>query len=276
MNQFKELGAHNNSWHYIIKIMTAKGNVIDPVELKRFRHYLESNPSMRPLSYTIGISESESLEPGEVNVIMLTHYNERCWPAIYEMDWIEDCMTESLDVLKGIEEGLKQKIYSSVKKEYRDEVLADQYKTPLWNIRYTGRSWKETEKVLNYLSNKFPGYKTFTHSFVGYLEYSFFDDEYTPIEQMRFSANVLKWAAKKGCEFNMIREGQTVLDKLYECTKINQYGQERKMVINELTPYLVKMGAKTLKQLNAEDDKATPDYKTEIGKIRRICRISYP
>lgn len=73
-------------------------------------------------------------------------------------------MTESLDSLKEIEKELKKKIYSSTKKEYKEDVLADQYKTPFWNIKYTGRSWKETEKVLNYLSDKFPGFKTFTHS----------------------------------------------------------------------------------------------------------------
>lgn len=276
MKQFKELGAHDNSWHYIIKIMTAKGEVIDPVELMQFRHYLENNPDMRPLSYTIGVGESESLEPGEVNVIMLTHYHERCWPATYEMNWTEYCNTESLDDLKEIEKDLKKEIYSSVKKEYKEQVLADQYKTPFWNIRYSGRNWKETEKVLNYLSDKFPGFKTFTHSFIGYLESSFFEDKFTPLEQMRFSANVLKWAAKKGCEFNLIREGQTVLDMLYACTKKDNYGQERTMVINELIPYLIKMGAKTLEQLRAEDEKDAPDYNREIGKIHRLCRISYP
>ena len=276
MKQFKELGAHDNSWHYIIKIMTAKGEVIDPVELMQFRHYLENNPDMRPLSYTIGVGESESLETGEVNIVMLTHYHERCWPATYEMNWIEYCNTESLDDLKEIEKDLKKEIFSSVKKEYKEDVLADQYKTPFWNVRYSGRSWKETEKVLNYLSDKFPGFKTFTHSFIGYLESSFFEDKFTPLEQMRFSANVLKWAAKKGCEFNLIREGQTVLDMLYECTKKDNYGQERTMVINELIPYLIKMGAKTLEQLRAEDEKDAPDYNREIGKIHRLCRISYP
>ena len=84
----------------------------------------------RPLSYTIGLGESEDLEPGEVNVIMITHYNERCWPGAFEQSWIDDAMTDPLDELKQKEKVLKKTILASVKKEFRDEVLQDQYKTP--------------------------------------------------------------------------------------------------------------------------------------------------
>jgi hypothetical protein len=48
------------------------------------------------------------------------------------------------------------------------------------------------------------------------------------------------------------------------------------MVVNELTPHLIKMGAKTLEPLRAEDEKDATDYNREIGKIHRLCRISYP
>lgn len=271
MRQFKELGAHGNTWHYIFKIITAKGSAISPEELRTWRHYLESELEPRFLSYTIGLGESDDLKPGEVNVIMITYYNERCWPSDYELNWIDDSMTATLEELKEKEKSLKKSIMSSVKKEYREEVLEDQYKVPFWNIRYTGRSWKETEKVLNYLAERFPGYKTFTHSFIGHLEIPFFNDDTDILDQMRFSANVLKWAAKKGCDFNLIEDGQTVLDRLYGCLNMQDCSKERKMVINEVTPFLIRMGARTLKQLREEESRIEPDYNDEIERLEKLC-----
>lgn len=270
MKQFNELGAHDNTWHYIFKIITAKGHTIGPEELREWRYYLETDIDPRPLSYTIGLGESEDLEPGEVNVIMITHYNERCWPGAFEQSWIDDAMTDPLDELKQKEKVLKKTILASVKKEFRDEVLQDQYKTPFWNIRYTGRPWKESEKVLNYLADKFPGHKTFTHFFLCHIDDSFFKDETDIIDQLRFSANVLKWAAKKGCEFNIIEDGHTVLDKIYECLNRKDYHEERKLVINEVTPFLIRMGAKTLKQIRQEEAQQEADYATEIEKLKKL------
>lgn len=270
MRQFNELGAHDNTWHYILKIITAKGHTISPAELREWRHYLETDIDPRPLSYTIGLGESEDLEPGEINVIMITHYNERCWPDTFEQDWIEDTMTDTLDELKQKEKALKKTILTSVKKKFREEVLQDQYKTPFWNIRHTGRSWKESEKVLNYLADKFPGYKTITHLFIGHLDGMFFKDETGILDQLQFSANVLKWAAKKGCDFNIIEDGMTVLDKLHECLNREDYHEERKLIINEVTPFLIGMGAKTLKQIRQEESLQKPDYTTEIEKLKKL------
>ena len=270
MKQFSELGAHDNTWHYIFKIITAKGHPIDALELREWRHYLESDIDPRPISYTIGIGESEDLNPGEVNVILITHYNERCWPGGYEQDWIEDSMTDTLEELKNKEKILKKTIQTSVKKEYREEVLMDQYRTPFWNIRYTGRTWKETEKVLSYLAGKFPGYKTFTHEFTGHILYPCDNEETDILDQMRFSAYVLKWAAKKGCDINIIKDGKTVLDKLYEYLNRNDYQEERKIAINEVTPFLIRMGAKTLKQIRQEEAQQEADYATEIEKLKKL------
>ena len=68
----------------------------------------------------------------------------------------------------------------------------------------------------------------------------------------------------------LIKDGKTVLDKLYEYLHRNDYQEERKIAINEVTPFLIRMGAKTLKQIRQEEAQQEADYATEIEKLKKL------
>lgn len=89
MDKLKELGAHSNSWNYLFKISTAPGHKVSPAELQAFRHTFENSDGLRPLSLHVGIGEDSRLEPGSIEVTLVTFYNERCFPAPFEMNWVD-------------------------------------------------------------------------------------------------------------------------------------------------------------------------------------------
>ena len=267
MDKLKELGAHSNSWNYLFKISTAPGHKVSPAELQAFRHTFENSDGLRPLSLQVGIGEDSRLEPGSVEVTLVTFYNERCFPAPFEMDWVDYCKECTLEELLEHEKELKDKINDVVKPKYREEVLADQYSRPFWNIRYNKkRSWEDTEKVLNYLAEKNPHYRNVSHAFLTHFDDWYFDQDENVIEKLEFSANVLRWAADRECNLNRIIEGMTVLDRLRTCCKEHSCQDEKTAVAEKIIPYLIEKGARTAEQIRASEDAS--DYYREIEMLQ--------
>lgn len=267
MDKLKELRAHSNSWNYLFKISTAPGHKVSPAELQAFRHVFEDCDGICPLSLHVGIGEDNGLGPGTVEVTLVTFYNERCFPAPFETEWVGHCQKCTLEELLEHEKELKGKINNAVLAKYRDEVLADQYSRPFWNIRYNkNRSWEDTEKVLDFLAEKNPNYWKVSHAFLTHFDDWYFDQDENVMDKLEFSANVLRWAADRGCNLNHIIEGMTVLDHLRACCNEHSCQDEKTSVADKIIPYLIEKGAKTAEQIRAIEDAS--DYYREIEALQ--------
>lgn len=279
MNQFYRLGAHSNSWHYLIGLSIPTGHSIPADQIRYLRHYFETLES-RTLSLKVSIKEDSSLSEGEVVALMVTHYNERCWPAMFEFDWIDDFNHCTLDELVKKEQKLKASIREQVKKEYREEVYEAQFAVPFYNVRYySGRSWKESKKVLDWFLGHNPHGADNMDSFVEKIEYFYIR---STVGELEYLYRVLNWALSNGGDPNKIVNGKTCLDRIEETlscsweksgwdTRESISHFNRKIgIIEKCRDLLINRGAKTLAQLYSEES-TIPELSEEIMKLRNFC-----
>ena len=280
LGQFSSLGAHSNSWHYLIGIRVPVGYRMPAGQLRYLRHHFETLSS-RTLSMKVSMTEDPSLEDGGVHALMVTHYNERCFPAMFESDWIDDFNNCTLEEILVKEKELKAKISEEVNEEYRDEVYRDQFVNPFYNVRYNyRRSWKESRKVLDWFLGHNPSAKDCIHSFVQGLEHFYMRET---VGSLEYYTKVILWALSKGGNLNLVSDGKTPLDRLdgtlaidwAEGTVFAKRSEiphfERKLaIVRKCRAILVIKGAKTLSQLRAEE-RLDLDAGAEIRALKAFC-----
>jgi hypothetical protein len=280
LGQFARLGAHSNSWHYIIGLKVPEGNRLPSARIRYLRHYFETLSS-QTLSLKVSVTEDPSVPEGEVHALMVTHYNERCFPAMFESDWIDDFNNCTLEEILVKEKELKAKIREEVKEEYRDEVYRDQFVNPFCNVRYNyRRSWKESRKVLDWFLGHNPSAKDYIHSFVQGLEHFYMRET---VGSLEYYTKVILWALSKGGNVNLVSDGKTPLDRLdgtlaidwAEGTVFAKRSEiphfERKLaIVRKCRAILVIKGAKTLSQLRAEE-RLDLDAGAEIRELKAFC-----
>lgn len=276
LRQFDELGAHYNSWHYLVGIRVPRGYVMPAGQIRFLRRYFESLPS-RTLSLKVSVIEDDSLPAGEVTALMVTHYHERCWPAPFEFDWTDSFNECTLEEIIEKEKDLIRTIREEVLQQYQEEVYKDQFISPFYNVRYCSRRrWRDSRKVLDWFRERNPECVDNIHSFIESIIFP----QYSRIGSMEYALRVLRWALDGGGDPNRICDGKTPLDRIDEVLN-NGWDEEsgdgiahfeRKIgIVRKTRNLLVKHGAKALSELRAAEDDPT-DLRTEEQRLIEYCR----
>lgn len=241
----KYFGVNNNTWFYVIRLTTPTGEQIQADELLLLPKFLDSNRN-EALGKTIGIGHDDSLQPGEVSALILTHYNECCFPPYERMDWIDVCKKGTLEEVKEKEKELQSYIMNDIVEESQEDFLQDSYDTIFTNIifnPYKERSWEETEKVLDYIATKSDRYKSKVWKTVEEITNSdaWYDRD--------LSLNFLDWILRKGADANQIRSGMTPIDYISKVMQEDQRKADTTMF--ELRNTFIRYGGLTYEKYRA-------------------------
>ena len=125
MAQFQKMDAFDNSWYYVVKLWQAPNEYVTVHNLRQFRSTLKKTEQLGNL--VIAVGHDEKLNPGEIRMMLLTYYNERCCPtAEFEDDWERKCRNLSIKELMEAVPELRQTIDDLVYEKYKEEVFLDQ------------------------------------------------------------------------------------------------------------------------------------------------------
>lgn len=251
IKRFKKLDIDDNTWYYVIRLTTAKGETIPESQLEKLNNFI-TKLDEKPLGKVIGVGEDSNLPAGTVSALIITHYNECCFPPEIWYDWIEVCNNGSLsDVIE------KDKELYNFTDEYVDDCakkdfIADCYDAYFSNIRYNpARSWEETVKVLDYVIEKTDVYKYKVRRLIEKIKSSSGAEE-------EFFMKYLEYILSNGANPNIIRHNKTPLDEVNDKIK-NATGKAMKVffTIREL---LIKHGGKTFKDFKEDFFKEKSEF----------------
>lgn len=263
MDCFSKFDVQSNSWHYVMRITSPAGENIPAGELRKLRHLFEG-PNIHWLGCHFAVGHAGYLDPGTASVLVITHYHERCWPAHFEFEWLDNCEECSLEELKEKEVEMKKAVDEVVLDQYKDEVLADQYRAAFANVSFDrGRSWEESKKVYDYLAEKTDCYlKKLGHYCIDLRDAESLDEK-----ECFFS--LVKWALEKGAKVNCVGAGSTELDVIDQGIK-RSVSKEEVSVLNRARTLLESYGAKTYHQILEEEKVRGVDYREELELLRRL------
>lgn len=250
----KDFGVDDNTWFYTIRLTTPPGEHIHADELLSFTKFLETNHN-EALGKSIGIGHDDSLKPGEVSALIITHYNEVCFPPREQFEWIKVCKQGTLQEVKIKDSELQKYTKSDIFDEYQNDFLQDSYNTIFSNIAfmpYTERSWDETEKVLDFIATKS---ESFMKKVWPTVEKIMEPDEKKNID---FLLNYLEWLLRKGANPNKLKGGNTPLDVVYRTMKDDERRLDTKML--KLRNTLIRHGGLTFEKYREQYVKDHSEY----------------
>lgn len=261
-DQLKRMNVFSSSWYYVVKIWQAPGEHIEASEFKYFRKELAETSQLGEL--TIAVGHDESLKTGEVRMLFITHYHERCFPASFEFEWSRKCRTLSIcELMKAIPE-LKKTIHEDIYEKNQAEVYQDQLLPVLEEIIYVdGVLWNDVEDALEFFLAEGSPIK---HTSL----YTLFDAvgriKHNEIDAALFYIQVALWALKHGSSVNALYKNKSPLDYAMELST-HQNSKYLKDAIRELKASLISAGAKSSAQLKLEE-RANKDYFKELEYMR--------
>lgn len=253
---FNKFVVDDNTWFYVIRLTTAKGETISASQLEKMNNFID-NLERRPLGKDFAVGEDETLPKGSVSALIITHYNECCFPPGISFEWIEVCNKGSLnDVIdKDIELQCFTRQY--VEDVAKEDFLTDTYDSYFSNIRYySERPWEVTEKVLDYVSEKTEVFKTKVRSAIKDIESGDTDDE------KNFFLNYLGWLLSKGTNPNKIIKGKTPLDEINE--KLIKSNDNNPSYLRKIKDLLVSHGGKTFDDFKSDFLKEKSEYEFSL------------
>ncbi len=256
LSQLKKMKVFCNSWYYVVKIWQAPGENVRAADLRNFEKSLRKTHMLG--SPLIAIGHSNELNSGEVKMLFITYYNERCWPNFFEYEWDKMCNSLPITDLMNYIPGLKKDIEEHVYDKYQLEVYQDQLLGCIKNMKYyEGMTWNSTKPALEFFYNQ--GSPVFK-SIVRFMKAAKNCIDNDPASELFLNAAL--WAIEKGDNVNEILSKHTSLDYLIEIMKINN--SELAQVLYDC---LLRAGAKTYKTLLVE--RATnKDYYKELEFLR--------
>lgn len=262
IDQLESMRAFSNSWYFVTKIWQAPGEHLEASELREFERRLHEGHQVigTPL-YAVG--HSDTLKSGEVKVLFITHYNERCWPADFEFEWSDKCRKLPITELKKHVPALRRTIEKEAMKKYVEEVFQDQIGDLIINMEhYDGMEWDETRKALDYFLKKgsMIDKALFTYTVNAYLA-----AKKRKPAMAEFYIKAALWALEKGSIINYGSNSKSVLDFVQK-TQGERLNNGLRTLVDNLHEKLLASGAKTFKELEAERQTNT-DYWKELGYL---------
>ena len=269
MDQFKKMYAFGNSWYFVIKLWQAPGEHVTAKELRNFIHDLHKNKVIGNPIFAVG--HDTHLKPGEVRMLMVTHYHERCWPALFEYEWAEKLRTLSITKLMKDIPALRSEVDKHILEEYRDEVFNDQLLDYIRDMKYYyNQSWEDAHKALDYFLSIGSPVK---HALLNYVCNA---QKASGKAEIEFYLNAAFWALEKGDDVNACKKSTSVLDFV---TKIKEKKLDETTLKLTTSFYesLKASGAKSFKEIEQEY-KSNSDYfkQLEYMKVDGTSEKSMP
>ena len=259
MEQFKNMHAFSNSWYFVIKLWQAPGEQVTAKELRNFVHELHKNRVIGSPIFAVG--HDKHLRPGEVKMLMVTHYHERCWPSQFEYDWAEKLRTLSIASLMREVPALRKEVDEHILEEYQEEVFKDQLLDCIKGMKYYyDVSWEDAHTALDYfLSIGSP----IRHALLNYVSLA---QKARGKAEIEFYLNAAIWALKKGDDVNACRKGVSVLDMVVDIQEKN-LDDATAALSSTLCVLLKDHGAKSFKEINQEY-KNNSDYFKQLEYMK--------
>ena len=233
VNKLETIGSFKGSWHYIDKFVTNSKTKLSVKSLYWLKHrYDMKYVVIDDLCFAYGIDDT--LLDGEVKWIHVEHYNEHCFPCGY-------------DVCTAMQYGTLSELKARI--EVHDwEVDGDPYGGCFFSFRNVcypdGRSWDETEKILNYMLELGHKPKDLIIRVVEKLRSWWSNDV---LEETKFWVKCAEWALSK-IEFpNELSEGETCYDQFLDI-RIKSESDEVQAMIKVLDELFLSRGARTREQ----------------------------
>ena len=272
LKKLQSMGLHCNSWHYIVKVWKPVGENPTAEELRFLRYQIEEHDQLGKLHFCL--AHDNTLAKGETKMFVVTHYNERCWPAMWEFDWWKKRNELSLPQIKRKLTKLRKTINEEVLEPYREEVWQDQLWGGIYSIEYNkNRTWKETIKVLEYFKSKgspiIAGIRKESEEISVTLSYK---NQFSRA-RCAFHFRKLLWLLENGADINAHYRNYTGLDFImgnYSYYWADKFSEKDKTYIEQMkekfTNLLLEHGAKTMQQVR-EEESLNEDYKVELQRM---------
>lgn len=259
MEQFKKMHAFNNSWYFVVKLWQAPGERVTAQELRTFVHELHKNRVIGNPIFAVG--HDEHLKQGEVRMLMITHYHERCWPSDFEFEWAKKVSTLSLSKLMKEVPTLRKDVKKNILEKYREEIFNDQLLDCIKYMEYyDDQSWEEAHIALDYFLSIGSPIK---HALLNYVCNA---HEANSKAEVEFYLNAAIWALEKGDNVNASRYGFSVLDIVADIIKKN-INDTTTALSSTLYEMLKAHGAKSYKTIDHEY-KSNTDYFKQLESMR--------
>lgn len=262
MRQFRAMDAFDNSWHYVVKLWQAPGEHVSAKDLRDFRKALKKTRQLGDLVIALGYDET--LNPGEVRMLLITHYYERCWPQAFEFEWERKCRNLSIKELKDAVPELQQTIDKVVLDKYKEEVFLDLVSDVIVELEYDpSLSWEEVEAALDFFYQLGSPCKRVVRLFLLVAEQKALSKQ---IDAVAFYLRAVLWALNHGADVNGSSNRQSSLDVV---RKLIAKPALAPIIDNlrEVETELLKRGAKTKAELDNEENSNT-DYYKELDQMR--------
>lgn len=259
--QLEKMNAFDNSWYYVVKIWQAPGEQLGAYELRKFESKLKKSEIIGEPIFAIG--HSEELKSGEVKMLFITHYHERCWPADFEFEWSDNCQKLNITELAKLVPELKKTIKEDVIDKYIQEVYEDQVRDVIQDMEYyEGMTWETTEPAINYFYQEGSSINCVT---VAYLKKAlkFYN---TNVKAFELYSRGALWALEHGANVNEVVHNHTALDYVNEMLK-KRVASTNVEFLQSIKDKLNAKGAKTYQCLKLEREH-NQDYYKELDYLR--------
>ena len=257
LEQLEKMKVFSNSWHFTAKIWQAPGENVTAKDLRGFYEGLTRKDVIGTPSIAVG--HSDSLKPGEVRILFITNYYERCFPPLWEFEWYDKCHKMPLTKLRNEIPELKKAIEKDVLEEYREDDLKGLVRDCIEDINYEkGSNWEKTAEALDFFKG--------IGSRVEYALRLHMSNAYDAAKEnhagkSEFFLRAALWSLENGSRVNVAQNSETPLDIACKLSKEN-LGDGAKSVLKELHDALISRGALTFAQRNENDD-----YRRELELI---------
>lgn len=231
IDKLETLGAFGNSWHYIDKFVTNSKTQLSVKSLYWLKHrYDMEYEVLGDLCFAYGIDET--LSDGEVKWIHVEHYNEHCFPEDYGA-----CDAMQYGTLSKLKEIIESHDWNAQGDPYGGCFFS------YCNFRYPeGRTWSETEKILNYMLELGHKPEKLTKCVVDRLRY-----DCDTLEEMDFWEKCAEWALSRSEFPNDLDCGETCYD-IFLYVSLESKPKEVQNRIKELGNLFLSHGARTSEQ----------------------------
>lgn len=267
IEQFKKMNVFCNSWYYIVKIWQAPNEQLKAQDLRKFTKAIEKNAEEHGLIGTpiFAVGHSNELKPGELRMLLVTHYHERCWPRLFEFEWSKRCRTSPITELLEEIPSLRRSVEEEYDPEDQEEVFNDQLLDCVVGLKFhDGLLWADAEKALNgFVQLGSPIRHSLRQYLSNVLECSKKNNAH---EAILFFLKAAHWALEKGDIVNDCEKKKSSLDIL-QAIKAKGLNEDAMSLLSALETEMLSKGAKTFKELEQERNSNT-DYFKELEYLR--------
>ena len=258
LRQFEKMNAFSNSWHFVAKVWQAPGEHVGAKELRNFYREIGNKRSLS--APVLAVGHDESLKPGEVKVLLVTFYNERCFPPQWEWDWFDKC--KELPITKLVEESvsLRKTVDEDILEKYREDDFNDLICDCLNDLNYEeGFNWSATEQALDYFKELG---SSVNYALCRYTSAALDATEEPDAKKTEYFLRAALWALDNGSGVNVTDKSKTPLDFVNEILS-GCPDEGNKALAESLRTKLLEHGAVTY-----AERLANKDYYRELKLLR--------